>query len=146
MADKATSTATSGKLRCIVVTPETTLLEADYEFIVLPLADGELGIAPMHAPLIGALGYGELRLTNGGKVDRYYVDGGFVQVVNDVVAVLTNRALTGQQMEPKKIEEELAAIAANPGADREAREAQSVNSVRLKAQLKVAEKVRARDI
>ncbi|HEY1067766.1 MAG TPA: F0F1 ATP synthase subunit epsilon, partial [Pirellulales bacterium] len=65
MADNKTG-GLSGKLRCIVVTPETTLLEADCEFVVLPLADGELGIAPLHAPLIGALGYGEMRLTTGG--------------------------------------------------------------------------------
>src|SRR5690242_19892954 len=109
MADKATGAATSGKLRCIVVTPETTLLEADCEFVVLPLLDGELGVAPLHAPLIGALGYGEMRLTQAGKVDRYYVDGGFVQVVNDVVAVLTNRALTGLQIDPTKVQGDISA-------------------------------------
>ncbi len=43
--------------------------------------------------MIGRLGYGELRLVVKGQTQRYYVDGGFVQVADDVVSVLTNRAM-----------------------------------------------------
>src|SRR5262245_37484738 len=66
------------QLNCIVVTPEKTAVEAATDFVVVPLSDGELGIAPGHSPLIGRLGYGELRLGHGEKAERYYVDGGFV--------------------------------------------------------------------
>ena len=50
-----------------VVTPETTLLETSAQFVALPLYDGELGVAPGHSPFIGRLGYGELRVTDGGE-------------------------------------------------------------------------------
>ena len=50
------------------------------DFVALPLYDGEIGIAPGHSPLIGRLGYGEMRIKPGGRRSRYYVDGGFVQV------------------------------------------------------------------
>jgi F-type H+-transporting ATPase subunit epsilon len=89
MADTTSATA----LHCIVVTPESTALDTRAEFVALPLFDGECGVAPGRAPLIGRLGYGELRIRRGGQQLRYYVDGGFVQVAENVVSVLTNRAL-----------------------------------------------------
>ena len=46
------------ELSCLVVTPERTVLEAEADFIALPLFDGEIGIAPGRSPLIGRLGYG----------------------------------------------------------------------------------------
>ena len=86
-------------LNCIVVTPEKTALEQKADFVALPLFDGEIGIAPGRAPMIGRLGFGEMRIRNGDTVLRYYVDGGFVQVSGDVVSVLTNRAIPSQQVD-----------------------------------------------
>ncbi len=48
-------------LQCIVVTPERTVFDQPAEFVALTLFDGEIGIAPGHAPLIGRLGCGEMR-------------------------------------------------------------------------------------
>ena len=81
------------QLNCVVVTPEETALEQTASFIVLPLFDGEIGIGPGHSPLIGRLGFGEMRLNDGNNVSRYYVDGGFVQVTDNTVSVLTGRAI-----------------------------------------------------
>ena len=67
-------------LECVVVTPEETTLQTPAQFIALPLFDGEIGIAPGRAPMIGRLGFGEMRIREGNHVYRYYVDGGFVEV------------------------------------------------------------------
>lgn len=85
--------ASISNLRCVVVTPEETVLDTEAEFVALPLFDGEVGIGLHHSPMIGRLGYGELRIRNGSNTSRYYVDGGFVQVVDNLVSVLTNRSL-----------------------------------------------------
>lgn len=90
MADAADN---SSDLKLIVVTPEATVLDVRAQFVTVPLFDGELGIARNHAPLIGRLGFGELRYRFGGETEKYYVDGGFVQVQENVVSVLTNRSL-----------------------------------------------------
>ncbi|MCC7473959.1 MAG: ATP synthase F1 subunit epsilon [Pirellulales bacterium] len=100
-------------LRCIVVTPEATVLDAPCEFVALPLFDGEAGIAPGRAPMIGRLGYGELRVRQGGKVSRYYVDGGFVQVANNMVSVLTNRAMSSESLDAAAAEERLKSVIAS---------------------------------
>jgi F-type H+-transporting ATPase subunit epsilon len=96
-------------INCIVVTPEATALEEKAEFIALPLYDGELGVAAGHSPLIGRLGYGEMRLTSGGKESRFYVDGGFVQVADDVVSVLTNRAVPAESLDADAARKQLEA-------------------------------------
>jgi F-type H+-transporting ATPase subunit epsilon len=77
------------RIRVVVVTPERAVMDATAEMVILPLYDGELGVLPGRAPLIGRLGAGELRLKNGGSVQRLFVEAGFVQVQSNVVTVLT---------------------------------------------------------
>ena len=95
------------ELQCIVVTPETTVLDEPSHFVALPLFDGEIGIAPAHSPMIGRLGYGEMRIDRGDTVDRYYVEGGFVEVLGDVVSILTNRAIPADKIDAEVAEEQL---------------------------------------
>ena len=76
-------------LKCIVVTPEKAVLDEAADFVVVPLYDGELGIAYNRQPLIGRLGFGELRITQGSQTKKYYVDGGF-PIRDNVVTVLTS--------------------------------------------------------
>src|SRR4051794_22094180 len=89
----------SDHLQCVVVTPERTILDESVEFVALPLYDGEIGIAPGRAPLIGRLGFGEMRTNVDHTIHRYFVDGGFVQVRDDVVTVLTGRAQPAEQID-----------------------------------------------
>ncbi|MEX0641659.1 MAG: ATP synthase F1 subunit epsilon [Pirellulales bacterium] len=104
MADTAPK---SGTLQCVVVTPETTVLDTLADFVALPLFDGECGIAANHSPLIGRLGYGELRIRRGNDTERFYVDGGFVQVVDNVVSVLTHRAVPAGAVDTTAATEQL---------------------------------------
>src|SRR5881392_3292249 len=88
-------------VRCVVVTPERAILDEPVDFVALPLYDGELGVLPGRAPLIGRLGYGELRVRRGTSTRRFYVDGGFAQVRANVVTVLTPRAVPAEQIDPQ---------------------------------------------
>ena len=121
-----------------VVTPEQTVLEQTADFIAMPLYDGELGVAPGHAPMIGRLGYGELRIGREPGAKRLYVDGGFVQVADNVVSVLTNRALPAQTInEGSAAEALLSALTVKAaGDDQLARRERLVTQAR--AQLRVA--------
>jgi F-type H+-transporting ATPase subunit epsilon len=51
-----------------------------------------VGILTGHAPMITALGSGTLRVQNAGSVEQFDVDGGFLQVVDNQVRVVTERA------------------------------------------------------
>ena len=81
------------KLQCVVVTPERPVLDVAAGLVVLPMVDGELGIQPQHSPLVGRLGKGEMRISGEGATKSLRVEGGFVQVRNDVVTVLTSRVV-----------------------------------------------------
>ena len=81
------------QINIVVVTPETTTLEAEVDGVIVPLFDGSAGILPGHSPMIGRLGPGELRTNSGSTTERYYVDGGFVQVEGNLVSVLTGKSV-----------------------------------------------------
>src|SRR5438046_10753153 len=115
MVDLAHTTAPSGSLRCVVVTPEKAVLDTPADFVVLPMYDGELGVLPGRMPLIGRLGYGELRIKQGAHVKRFFIDGGFAQVRADAVTVLTPRALEADKIDVRAAENMLQqALAATP--------------------------------
>jgi F-type H+-transporting ATPase subunit epsilon len=82
-----------GLVRCVVVTPEKAWLDKTAELVIIPMFDGELGVLPGRAPLIGRLGAGELRLKTGEVVERLFVEAGFVQVRSNVVTILTEKAM-----------------------------------------------------
>ncbi|MDG2222390.1 MAG: ATP synthase F1 subunit epsilon [Rubripirellula sp.] len=94
-------------LRCVVVTPERTELDREADHVSLPMFDGELGVLKGRAPLIGRLGYGTLRLQTAAGPERYYVDGGFAQVENDVVNILTSRAIPVDLLDSDEARSEL---------------------------------------
>jgi len=80
-------------MKCVVVTPEGSRVDKDVKFVVAPLYDGEYGIGVGHAPVVGRIGAGETRLTlEDGTIERRYLEGGFVEVVDDVVSILTDSA------------------------------------------------------
>ena len=94
-------------VHCIVVTPERTELDAQCESLKLPMYDGELGILPGRAPMVGRIGFGLLKLQSATGEQSWFVEGGFVQVSRDGVYVLTNRLLKPEQIDRKSAEEEL---------------------------------------
>jgi F-type H+-transporting ATPase subunit epsilon len=78
-------------LKVSVISPESILFEGEADSVVAPAYDGEVGILTGHAPMMAVLGKGELRLgTSGGR--RFNVEGGFLQVLNNEVRIVTERA------------------------------------------------------
>ena len=87
------------QIQIIIVTPETTTLDQMVDAVTLPLFDGEAGVLAGHAPMIARLGPGELRIQSDSTTERYYVDGGFAQVDNNVVSVLTGQSLPAARID-----------------------------------------------
>jgi len=76
-----------------VISPERVLYEGQARAVVAPAFDGEVGILPSHAPMMTLLGRGVLRVDGvGGEQLRFSVDGGFLQVADNQVRVVTERA------------------------------------------------------
>ena len=126
------------EIQCIVVTPEHMALEEKAEFVALPLFDGEIAVFPGHSPMIGRLGFGEMRLRVAGADRRFYLDGGFVQVSDDVVSVLTNRAVAAEKIDRSAAEKQLAVAAQRSIATPELLEIRDRLVAQARAQLQVA--------
>ncbi|MGO9471635.1 MAG: ATP synthase F1 subunit epsilon [Isosphaeraceae bacterium] len=126
------------KIQCVVVTPEKSLLDELVDFVALPLYDGELGVLPGRTPLIGRLGYGELRTTKGDLVTRYFVDGGFAQVRDDVVTILTQRAIPAQQIDPAATARDLESLESHRAVSEHDRAEREKAVARARGMMRVA--------
>lgn len=96
-----------------IVTPEGILYANEVEMVVAPTANGEIGILPMHAPLVSKLAPGEVRLKYGSAAadwEWFAVYEGYVQVHEDRVIVLANRAVSVSNIDVARAEEAIAAI------------------------------------
>jgi F-type H+-transporting ATPase subunit epsilon len=91
------------QLRLTVITSERQVLDEPAEAIVIPAHDGELGVLPDRAALMCELGIGQLRYESAGGSKRLFIDGGFGQVFQNRVTVLTSNALTPDQVTPEQI-------------------------------------------
>lgn len=80
------------KLAVSVISPERTVFEGQADMVVAPAWDGERGILRGHAPLLALLGEGVLRITDAGRETRLNVRGGFLQVAEDTVTILSEEA------------------------------------------------------
>lgn len=130
------------QLQCVVVTPERTLFDERVDFVALPLYDGELGILPGRAPLIGRLGDGVLRTHTGATTTRYFIEGGFAQVRDDIVTVLTSRAIPADAIDVPTATDELEKARSRP-ATTEAEQAEKQRAIaRARAKLRLAERLR----
>lgn len=130
------------RMRCVVVTPEATVVDTIAQFVALPLFDGEAAIAPLHSPMIGRLGCGEMRVTDDQGTRAYYVDGGFVQVADNVVSVITNRSMPAEQLDVSVASEQLASARQSSAAGEDQMAIRDRRVAQARAQLRVARKAK----
>ena len=84
--------AQARSLHLTLVSPASTLFDGEAEYAQVPIHDGMIGILPHHAPMVSVLGYGLLTLRAGGQEQRFHIDGGFLEIRDDRVVVLADRA------------------------------------------------------
>lgn len=92
-------------LRLEIVTPEAKTYSDDVDSVVIPGVDGELGVLPLHAPVMTLLEPGELRVLKGGQELRLAVGEGFVEITPEKVAVLTDMAVKESDIDESAAEE-----------------------------------------
>ena len=104
------------EVRLVLVTPETTLLDQSVRSIRFPLFDGQFGVLPGRAPVVGRLGNGELTFDGPGGSGKYYIDGGFLQIKGQVVTILTNRAIAATELKAETAQVALDAASKLPSS------------------------------
>ena len=92
-------------LKLEIVTPEAKIFEGDVETVLLPGAEGEMGILPQHEKLVTELNAGELRYVLNGKTEVLAIGEGFAEVTATSVSVLTDGAVHEEAIDEKIAEE-----------------------------------------
>ena len=112
--------ALPNKLSLTVVTRERKIVDVAVDEVVLPGADGELGILPGHTPLLAMLRIGQIRYRSGNSVERMVISWGFAEVLPDRVVVLAERGFLPGEIDPASAEQarrdaerEIAALSAH---------------------------------
>jgi len=82
-----------------VVTPEAAILDIEASFVALPAHDGEIGVLRNRAPLLIKLDVGLLRAETADGTRRLYIDGGFAEMIDNRLTVLTEDARDPAELE-----------------------------------------------
>jgi F-type H+-transporting ATPase subunit epsilon len=94
------------KLQFDVITGERVVYQdSEVDMVVAPGVEGELGLLPMHAPLVTMLQPGELRVKKGNNEVALAVSGGFLEIAGDRVLVLADSAERSEEIDVSRAEE-----------------------------------------
>lgn len=93
------------QLHLKIVTPEALVIDESVDMVTLPSAEGEIGILPGHINLLSKLVPGQLQIKKNNKIDVMAIGGGFLQVSNNMLTVMTDLALDEKDIDEKALEE-----------------------------------------
>jgi F-type H+-transporting ATPase subunit epsilon len=131
-------------LRLEIVTPDATVYSEDVDMVTLPGVEGQLGILPMHIPLMTYMVAGEMIVHKNGQ-DRLLVVGeGFVEITGDHVAILTELAIAADNIDEAKAEEARQLAAAQLRETMSSEEVASVNAALARSLAQIGVKRRQR--
>lgn len=132
-------------LKLEIVTPEAITYSEDVDMVTLPAVEGEMGVFPMHIPLMTQIVPGEIAVRKNGQDYFLAVGEGFVEITGDRVAVLTDMAIKAENIDELKAEEARKRAEARLQERLTDEELASVNAALLHsiAQLKVKRRNRA---
>jgi F-type H+-transporting ATPase subunit epsilon len=92
-------------LKLEIVTPEAVTYSDDVEMVTLPGVEGEMGIYPMHVPLMTQVAAGEVVARKAGQDQFLAIGEGFVEITGERVAVMTDMAIKAENIDEAKAEE-----------------------------------------
>jgi F-type H+-transporting ATPase subunit epsilon len=127
-----------------IVSAEGEIFSGEAEMVFVPAKEGELGIAPRHAPLLTLIKAGEVRIKNGETEQSIFVGGGALEIQPRKVTILADTALRAKDLD------EAAALEAKRRAEEAlAQKTDKIDQARAlselaqaAAQLKMLEKLR----
>jgi len=89
-----------------IVSPEGQLFAGEATMVFAPAAEGDIGIAPRHAPLLTTLRPGEVRvLVQGEEEHTFWIGGGALEIQPHVVSVLADTAARARDLDEAKAQE-----------------------------------------
>ncbi len=125
-------------LHCNLITPDRQVLECEATSVVLAAHDGEIGFLKDRAPLLCKLGVGALRIASGAGDQRFFIDGGFAQMLGNELTILTEFAEASGDIDVAAVAGELREATALGGSDSASRAVKDRAVARARARKRIA--------
>jgi F-type H+-transporting ATPase subunit epsilon len=88
-----------------IVTPERVVYsQEDVDVLIVPGIEGELGVLPLHAPLLTQIQPGVMRIVKGDEETTMAITGGFIEVRENRVTILADAAERGEEIDIARAE------------------------------------------
>ncbi len=123
---------------CTIITPEREVLREDATSAVFTAHDGQVGILLSRAPLLTKLGIGTVRVSGRSGEKTFFVDGGFAQMLDNVLTILTQQCTTPDAIDREAQRKALAAAKELPNLTDEEYDARNAAIKRAEVQLALA--------
>ena len=133
-------------VRLEIVTPEAKTFSDNVDSVVIPGVEGELGVLPMHTPLMTLLEPGELRVMKNGEEIRLAVGEGFVEITQEKIAVLTDMAVKESDIDESSAEEAIRRAEEAMSSERMSDEEQATTTAALMRSLALVKVKRRRQV
>lgn len=132
----------------IITQEEKIFDEPAADMVIIPAAEGEMGVLPNHAPVLTTLAFGDLIVRKGEAEEHFAVYGGVVDVRPDKVVVLADMADTAADLDMAALEaaRESARRMVEKGVPGEPNREAALALRRAELALKVKNKIRDRNI
>ncbi|MED5356884.1 MAG: F0F1 ATP synthase subunit epsilon [Pseudomonadota bacterium] len=105
------------KVEFELVSPEKLLLSREVDMVVIPGAEGDMGVLPQHSPAITTVRPGTIVVYEGGAVtDRIFIAGGFAEVSDNRCTVLAEEAMPVEDIDKASAEQALSDARDDVGA------------------------------
>lgn len=130
-----------------IVTQEKKIFEErEADMIVIPGAEGEMGVLPHHAPVLTTLSFGELIVRKANAEERFVIYGGVVDIRPDKVVVLADMAESSFSLDEQQIEaaRERATKMMSEGVPETVNRAAALELRRAELALKIKNKLKSR--
>ena len=89
----------TNKFELSVISAESKVFEGEVENVLVPGMIGDFLVLSDHAPCISSIRPGFLEFSDGAsKKQKYFVSGGIIEVINNVVSVLVDYAIAGDKV------------------------------------------------
>jgi F-type H+-transporting ATPase subunit epsilon len=92
-------------LKLEIVTPQAQIYSEDVDMVTLPGIEGEMGVYPMHVPLMTQITAGEVAVRKDGRDFFLAVGEGFVEITGERVAIMTDMAIRAENIDEAAAEE-----------------------------------------
>lgn len=95
------------KLNLEVVSPEKLVMSKSVDMVTISGTEGDFGILPGHAAIISSIRPGLLEIESDKEIEKMFIGGGFIEVLNDKVSILATEVLSSNDINISECEDKI---------------------------------------